>query len=632
MSETQETASLWTDNLSIGGDGASTVLATKKKKKRKNRKSPIMTITATAVSSLDFSAPQSQSHTHEYTLNSTHENVYSRKRRKINSNKREFNLANNYFNYSNNTFKTTNKKKKKGVELEESFIEKSKGNRRGKRVVVLSPYFAQNIVNKVEIHDNDKRRKTKPVGNDGDGNILTTGDSVLVDSFRGDDDEKKSRKKKRGRGRRDDRISNKHAMSIEIEKAGLTDEDVVYDGNAKWRRNDSKHCTRGFYKEVKEEERVLEDEEQKTESDYQIKSRTSPNEGSLQDEVLKLEDVLSQYNYGSNDTVKNIKEIQHDYQQEKECSEEKLSLPFELTDNLSVVPNDGGRHLAGEVENEAVMLPSIYANLKEEQVRQNGLEIGKVAPSKRRRWNEKQQAIAQAGVQKVSPYFWRSTGQQVVRNEGDGTQMKQPRRCAKTRATSVRVSPYFQQIPKEEENADGHLLEGSNGCKKPVAIKTVLSASEKLDDAYQRKSPDNMWKPPRSTYGLLQEDHAHDPWRVLVICMLLNRTSGLQARRVISDLFTLCPDAKTATKVVTEEIEKIIQTLGLQRKRAVMIQRFSQEYMGESWTHVTQLHGVGKYAADAYAIFCTGKWDRVRPTDHMLNYYWEFLCSIRDKL
>ena len=69
---------------------------------------------------------------------------------------------------------------------------------------------------------------------------------------------------------------------------------------------------------------------------------------------------------------------------------------------------------------------------------------------------------------------------------------------------------------------------------------------------------------------------------------------SLQARRVISDLFTLCPDAKAATKVVTEEIEKIIQTLGLQRKRAVMIQRFSQEYMGESWTHVTQLHGVGK--------------------------------------
>lgn len=88
-----------------------------------------------------------------------------------------------------------------------------------------------------------------------------------------------------------------------------------------------------------------------------------------------------------------------------------------------------------------------------------------------------------------------------------------------------------------------------------------------------------------------------------------------------------------------------------------MIKRFSLEYLGEGWTHVTQLHGVGKYvqpplppppsfpfptrreliwgfllidryAADAYAIFCTGKWDRVRPTDHMLNKYWDFLTEL----
>uniref|UniRef100_A0A7N2N7M6 Uncharacterized protein n=1 Tax=Quercus lobata TaxID=97700 RepID=A0A7N2N7M6_QUELO len=56
-----------------------------------------------------------------------------------------------------------------------------------------------------------------------------------------------------------------------------------------------------------------------------------------------------------------------------------------------------------------------------------------------------------------------------------------------------------------------------------------------------------------------------------------------------------------------------------------MIQRLSRVYMGESWTHVTQLHGVGKYAADAYPIFCTGQWDQVRPNDHMLNHYWKFL-------
>nr|POE52727.1 isoform 4 of methyl-cpg-binding domain protein 4-like protein [Quercus suber] len=486
----------------------------------------------------------------------------------------------------------------------------------------VSPYFANEEGPKVEetfrnkntviskhsrtsrdiiAKNHDKIRKTKnqfsslgsldthsfsTAGNSGDGNILlTTGDAAaFVKNFRGDGDPKKMRKDKKRGKRKDDRISKECTKSNEIlgfEKAVLVDEDVGltegFDGNAKGRRKDSRHYMQDFHKMVvKDEEREMEDEEQKMELDYKIKRRTSPFEGSLQNECLKLEDVLSQYTYRSHDMTKNRKNGQHDEEQEKKCSE-KLSFPFEMTNSSSVLPDDGGRNLTGKVENEAVILPSIHTNLKEEQVPQNGLEIGKVSHSKWRRRNEKQQAIAHVEIRKVSPYFWRSMG---------------------------------QVISKEEENEDGRLLEGSNGYKKPVAIKTVLSSSEKLDDAYRRKSPDNMWKPPRTTPGLLQERHAHDPWRVLVICMLLNRTTGFQARRVISNLFTLCPDAKTATEVAKEEIEKIIKTLGLQKKRALMIQRLSQEYMGESWTHVTQLHGVGKYAADAYAIFCTGKWDQ----------------------
>lgn len=63
---------------------------------------------------------------------------------------------------------------------------------------------------------------------------------------------------------------------------------------------------------------------------------------------------------------------------------------------------------------------------------------------------------------------------------------------------------------------------------------------------------------------------------------------------MISDLFALCPNAMTATQVEEKEIETLITPLGLQKKRAKMIQRLSLEYLQESWTHVTQLHGVGK--------------------------------------
>ena len=243
----------------------------------------------------------------------------------------------------------------------------------------VSPYFANEGGPKVE-------------------ETIRNKNSVISKHSRGDGDPRKD--KKRGK-RKDDRISKECTKSNEIrgfEKAVLIDEDVGltegFDGNAKGRRNDSRHYTRDFHKMVvKDEEREMEDEEQKMELDYKIKRRTGPFEGSLQNEDLKLEDVLSQYTYRSHDVTKNGKNGQHDEEQEKKCSE-KISFPFEMTNNSSVLPDDGSRNLAGKVENEAVILPNIHTNLKEEQVLQNGLEIGKVSHSKWRRRNEKQQAIA----------------------------------------------------------------------------------------------------------------------------------------------------------------------------------------------------------------------------------------------
>ncbi|KAK4799379.1 hypothetical protein SAY86_024744 [Trapa natans] len=170
-----------------------------------------------------------------------------------------------------------------------------------------------------------------------------------------------------------------------------------------------------------------------------------------------------------------------------------------------------------------------------------------------------------------------------------------------------------------------------NGRKEIGRRSRNPSALEKDKEAYKRKDSNNTWKPPRSELGLLQEDHAYDPWRVLVICMLLNITTGRQTGKILERLFSEFPDAKAAAEAPVEGIEEIIKTLGLQKKRAHMIKRMSQEYLGENWTHVTQLHGVGKYAADAYAIFCTGKWYEVTPVDHKLKDYWDYLWANKDR-
>ncbi|XP_061357188.1 methyl-CpG-binding domain protein 4-like protein [Gastrolobium bilobum] len=199
----------------------------------------------------------------------------------------------------------------------------------------------------------------------------------------------------------------------------------------------------------------------------------------------------------------------------------------------------------------------------------------------------------------------------------------------KKKRKSVEIQENTDQVELQENRNDidtvsVNYVSSSQNVSRPT-VKRTLSASEKRDEAYKRRTPDNTWKPPRSEIVLLQEDHVHDPWRVLVICMLLNQTAGWQVKEVLPKLFELCPDAKSLTQVSDEEISQVIWGLGFQRRRARMLRRFSKEYLGERWTHVTQLHGVGKYAADAYAIFCTGKWDQVRPADHKLNEYWEWL-------
>ncbi|XP_024018666.1 methyl-CpG-binding domain protein 4-like protein isoform X1 [Morus notabilis] len=232
-----------------------------------------------------------------------------------------------------------------------------------------------------------------------------------------------------------------------------------------------------------------------------------------------------------------------------------------------------------------------------------------IAGKKRRKKNiDRKDDVA--GSRVVSPYFTTNrndTQEKKKKPEKDGREEVELGEKKEEHLKLVDVLSRFAYKPMKEkttvERAEKGRKLGLVGVgekkmskivvrRKKIEKSKVLNAAEKRDEAYKRKTDDNKWNPPPSEIRLIQQDHLHDPWRVLVICMLLNRTTGAQATRVISDFFSLCPNAKAATEVSPEEIVKIIHTLGL-HKRAQMIQRFSREYLEESWTHVTQLHGVG---------------------------------------
>ena len=133
------------------------------------------------------------------------------------------------------------------------------------------------------------------------------------------------------------------------------------------------------------------------------------------------------------------------------------------------------------------------------------------------------------------------------------------------------------------------------------------------------------WIPPNSPWGLVQEPYFGDEWKILVCCLLLNLTTHKQVRKVLPKFFKKYPHPHSIISAKEEELKKIIKPLGLVNKRSTTLIRFSQEYINNQWKTAKDLYGCGKYADDAWHIFCKGDWKDIRPKDHALNYYHDFL-------
>ncbi|KAJ8046675.1 Methyl-CpG-binding domain protein 4 [Holothuria leucospilota] len=103
--------------------------------------------------------------------------------------------------------------------------------------------------------------------------------------------------------------------------------------------------------------------------------------------------------------------------------------------------------------------------------------------------------------------------------------------------------------------------------------KTMLPAPRK------RKT---KWTPPKSPFNLVQESLFHDPWKLLVATIFLNKTTD--------------------------------------------------EFLTKDWKYPDELHGIGKYGNDSYRIFCVNEWRQVKPQDHMLNKYHDWLKENQKEL
>lgn len=172
----------------------------------------------------------------------------------------------------------------------------------------------------------------------------------------------------------------------------------------------------------------------------------------------------------------------------------------------------------------------------------------------------------------------------------------------------------------------------NNSCRETKSSKTKRNISPYFSRKPLRDEPSppkrktfKKWTPPRSPFNLVQETLFHDPWKLLVATIFLNRTSGKMAIPVLWQFFEHYPSAEVTRQAEWKPISELLQPLGLYELRAKTIIRFSDEYLTKQWHYPIELHGIGKYGNDSYRIFCVGEWREVTPTDHMLNKYHAWL-------
>jgi len=127
---------------------------------------------------------------------------------------------------------------------------------------------------------------------------------------------------------------------------------------------------------------------------------------------------------------------------------------------------------------------------------------------------------------------------------------------------------------------------------------------------------------PRRKMDLLEVRYMPDPWKVLVSCVLLNRTRKAQVCGVIDELFGEYPSAERMARGKVDRIARIIGSLGLQNQRARSLKRLSLQVFEEGLgpANVSDLYGVGQYAVDAYMILFEDR-RGFRPDDYALRNF-----------
>ena len=119
---------------------------------------------------------------------------------------------------------------------------------------------------------------------------------------------------------------------------------------------------------------------------------------------------------------------------------------------------------------------------------------------------------------------------------------------------------------------------------------------------------------------LMVQQQIAGAWQHMVGVICLNQTNRKQVKRVLPQLFHLCPTPVHYLNSLPETIKEIIQPLGMVNVREHRLRRMSKDYLTWDGNDATMLYGIGKYGSDSYEIFFKNNYN-VEPTDGELQRY-----------
>jgi len=135
-------------------------------------------------------------------------------------------------------------------------------------------------------------------------------------------------------------------------------------------------------------------------------------------------------------------------------------------------------------------------------------------------------------------------------------------------------------------------------------------------------------KLPISPYNTRQEEYREDPWKMLMVCFMLNQTSHKQVDKVRHEFFNRYPNAQSFLDSDESEIVELIKPLGFYNRRVKAWKEFCSQWIAlgtdaPSLAQLIEMKGIGKYALDSWKVFQLYEYD-TEVEDHVLNWYVEW--------